>query len=94
MNIESSICELKGIGEKTGKTFEKLGVYTIRDMLLAFPRDYRKMPVCEPIAGIMDGREYAVCARVVATPVVRRTANMVITVAKIADELHQRGCNL
>ncbi len=86
MNIESSICELKGIGEKTGKTFEKLGVYTIRDMLLAFPRDYRKMPVCEPIVSLMNNREYAVCARVVATPVVRRTASMVITVAKVTDD--------
>ena len=44
MDINSSIRELKGIGEKTGKTFEKLGVYSVLDMLLAFPRDYRKMP--------------------------------------------------
>ena len=31
---------LKGIGEKTGKLFEKLGVATIDDLLSYYPRAY------------------------------------------------------
>ena len=31
---------LKGIGEKTGKLFEKLGVVTIDDLLSYYPRAY------------------------------------------------------
>ena len=31
---------LKGIGEKTGKLFEKLGVVTIDDLLAYYPRAY------------------------------------------------------
>ena len=32
---------LKGIGEKTGKLFEKLGVVTIDDLLSYYPGVYR-----------------------------------------------------
>lgn len=34
MELNSPIRELKGIGEKTEKLFQKIGVYTLRDILL------------------------------------------------------------
>lgn len=37
---QESIRTLKGIGEKTGKLFEKLGVFTIGDLLGYYPRAY------------------------------------------------------
>ena len=40
MRQDSSITEIKGIGEKTKKLFEKMGVYTVGDILLHFPRNY------------------------------------------------------
>ena len=40
MNINSPITEIKGIGEKTKDSFTKLGVYTVGDILLHFPRNY------------------------------------------------------
>lgn len=86
MDINSSIGELKGIGEKTLGLFGKLGVYTIRDMLLAFPRDYRKFPTCEKIKNIEAQKECAILAKVAAQPVVKTTRNMTITLAKLADE--------
>lgn len=86
MNINSSIGELKGIGEKTQGLFEKLGVSTIRDMLLAFPRDYRKFPGCEKIQNITNGREYAIEAKVRSTPVVKGIRNMTLTFARLADD--------
>lgn len=42
MELNSPIRELKGIGEKTEKLFQKIGVYTLRDILLHYPRDYVK----------------------------------------------------
>ena len=38
MNEQSRISELKGIGEKTEKLFQKMGVYTIGDLLRYYPR--------------------------------------------------------
>jgi ATP-dependent DNA helicase RecG len=39
MNQES-INSLKGIGEKTGKLFQKIGVFTVEDLLEYYPRAY------------------------------------------------------
>ena len=38
--IDSSIQYLKGVGPAFAKKFEKLGVTTIRDLLLCYPRKY------------------------------------------------------
>ncbi|MGN0376367.1 MAG: ATP-dependent DNA helicase RecG [Suilimivivens sp.] len=40
MNYSDKITSLKGIGEKTAKLFERLSVYTVKDLLDHFPRDY------------------------------------------------------
>ena len=32
--------ELKGIGEKTGKLFRKMGIGTVDELLRFYPRDY------------------------------------------------------
>ena len=39
-NIDSSIQYLKGVGPAFAKKFEKLGIATIRDLLLCYPRKY------------------------------------------------------
>ena len=39
MNISSPITAIKGVGEKTKESFEKLGVYTVGDILIHFPRN-------------------------------------------------------
>lgn len=45
MKREDSLRCIKGIGEKTEKLFQKLGIYTVGDLLEAYPRDY---DCCEP----------------------------------------------
>lgn len=41
MRYEDDIINLKGIGEKTAKLFEKLGIHTVKELLNYFPRDYQ-----------------------------------------------------
>ena len=55
MENQSSIRSLKGVGEKTGALFEKLGIYTVEDLLGDYPRDYRSYPVPVPIGEIQPG---------------------------------------
>lgn len=86
MNLDSSIGNLKGIGVKTQVLFEKLGVYTIRDMLLAFPRDYHKFPDCQKINNLENGREAAILAQVRTTPIVKNARNLSITIATLVDD--------
>lgn len=40
MNYHDSITTIKGIGEKTAKLFQRLGIYSIYDLVHYFPRDY------------------------------------------------------
>jgi ATP-dependent DNA helicase RecG len=44
MEMLSNIDTIKGVGEKTTKLLNKLGVYTIEDILLFFPRTYLVYP--------------------------------------------------
>ncbi|SDH45478.1 ATP-dependent DNA helicase RecG [Pseudobutyrivibrio sp. 49] len=44
MEMLSPVDTIKGVGEKTAKYLNKLGVYTIEDILLFFPRTYLVYP--------------------------------------------------
>ncbi len=81
MNLNSPIRELKGIGEKTEKLFQKMGVYTLRDILLHYPRDYVKFPKLKYISEAAAGETAAVMVRMQSTPLVRKTRRMQITTA-------------
>ncbi len=50
MERTSSIGTLKGIGAKTEQLFHNLGVYTIGDILLHYPKDYDRLPTITPLA--------------------------------------------
>ncbi|MBP5243820.1 MAG: hypothetical protein J6Z28_03770, partial [Succinivibrio sp.] len=52
MEMLSSVDTIKGVGEKTAEYLNKLGVYTIEDILLFFPRTYLVYP--EPQAPDKD----------------------------------------
>ncbi|MFI3254232.1 MAG: ATP-dependent DNA helicase RecG [Eubacteriales bacterium] len=40
MDLETSVSELRGVGEARGKKLEKLGILNIGDLLAHFPKDY------------------------------------------------------
>ena len=85
MDQSSGIGALKGIGAKTEQLFHNLGVYTIGDILLHYPRDYEKLPPITPLAELPElmneTKEItaAIAARVEKAPYVRAGRNMQIT---------------
>lgn len=85
MKLESPITQIKGIGSKTEQLMNKIGVYTIRDILLHYPRDYVKFK--EPIkAGEIEAEGiYAVLGRVMSAPLLKRTNRMEIVQTKVGD---------
>ena len=50
MERTSNIGTLKGIGAKTEQLFHNLGVYTIGDILLHYPKNYDKLPMITPLS--------------------------------------------
>ena len=91
MDIASPITAVKGIGEKTQKAFSKMGVYTVGDILLHFPRDYVKFPEITDIDELNNvnvSSTYAIHAVIKKAPVVKNTARMQITLQDIGSPGH------
>lgn len=65
MKLTESIRYLKGIGEKRAELFQKLGVFTIRDLLYHLPRGYEDRTDIRSVSQLQEGE--SVCVRV--TPV-------------------------
>ncbi len=67
-NLQSDIRYLKGIGEKKAQAFQKLGVFTLYDLLCYFPRRYEDRSVYKPIALTESGETVCIRALVADTP--------------------------
>ena len=91
MNQDSSITGIKGIGEKTKELFAKMGVYTVGDILLRFPRTYIQYPKAEPIDELTSLTEenHAIAAKIERTPVVKSGRRMQVTLLTIGGTGHQ-----
>lgn len=63
MEFQTSLRQIKGVGEKTEKAFQYLGVYTIGDILLHFPRTYAKFTTPEIANDSLCGKVTAVIGR-------------------------------
>ena len=80
------ILEVKGIGEKTEKLFQKLGVYTTDELIEFYPRNYdmyqAPIRVCE-----LDNQSVAAfhCV-IVTTPVIRQVRKLSILILNVKDE--------
>lgn len=92
MNIDSPITELKGIGEKTKNLFAKIGVYTVGDILLRFPRTYLKYPDIVDINDLSDidtEAKYAVHSCIRTPFTIKNTRKMPISILDIGEPGHK-----
>jgi len=79
MKLNTPITQLKGIGEKTAKLFNKLGVYTIRDILLYFPSGYLQYPESISLDELVQEGTYAIQIKLQDRPVTKRIRQLEIT---------------
>lgn len=68
MELDTSVRFTKGIGEKKALAFNKLGVFSLGDLISFFPRKYEDRSVFRPIAETLDGECVCVRAMVADTP--------------------------
>jgi ATP-dependent DNA helicase RecG len=65
MQIKDDILTLKGVGEQTKQTFERLEIQTIRELLTTFPRDYADYSTPVKISQLNFDEKQMVIAEVV-----------------------------
>ncbi len=81
-----NIREVKGIGEKTEKLFNKLGVYTTEELLEYYPRNYDEYKAPITIKALDNEAVAAFKCMIVASPVVRQAGKLNILVVNAKDE--------
>lgn len=82
---QKPIESLKGIGEKTGKLFQKIGVDTIEDLLEYYPRAYDTYEDPSPIAEIKPDSVMTVAGMLERTPDVKRYSRVQVVTAVLRD---------
>lgn len=82
---QTKIRELKGIGEKTEKLFEKIEIRTAGDLLRYYPRDYDVYEEPVQIRDIEEGRVAAVRGEIVGRVQLSGNRRMQVTTAQIRD---------
>ncbi|MBQ2941612.1 MAG: ATP-dependent DNA helicase RecG [Clostridia bacterium] len=70
--LSDKITTLKGIGQTTAKKLEKLGIFTLHDMLYHFPFRNEDRSEVRKIAEVADGESVCIRATVFSAPEVRR----------------------
>ncbi|HIT63067.1 MAG TPA: ATP-dependent DNA helicase RecG [Candidatus Ventrimonas merdavium] len=85
MKTEQLITSLKGVGEKSGALFQRLGVETVEDLLHYYPRAYDAYEEPVPIGQVKEGSVQAVSGQLLKTASVRRFKNIQIIVTTVRD---------
>ena len=85
--MKRDIRTLKGIGDKTAKLFEKLGIRTIEDLLEYYPRDYEEYrpPLLISELSSADGEVVSIAGRVTGSVKVQRIRGAALVTSSVAD---------
>lgn len=86
MADRTPITQLKGIGDKTAKLFAKLGIYTVEDLLIYFPRDYETFKEVVSVADAPTGCINAIQASICGNPTVKKIRNLIIINVLVKDQ--------
>ena len=85
MNYNSSISEIRGVGEKTASLFKKLNIENAGELINFLPRDYDEFSQPVPISEAVPGEICAVDVRVASIPNLKRIRNLTILNVNVAD---------
>ena len=77
--------ELKGVGEKTEKLFQKIGITTTDDLLHYYPRNYDSYEAPEEIGSLKENSVVSVRGTVTAGVYVNRIRNLQVISVTVAD---------
>ena len=85
MNEYTGIREIKGIGEKTERMFQKLNIRTVGDLIRYFPRGYDIYEEPVAVAELEEGRTAAVTGMLYGKVQVGGSPRMQVTTAYLKD---------
>lgn len=84
--MKKPLRELKGVGEKTEKLFQKIGIRDTDDLLRYYPRAYDAYEEPVPVTEVEEGTLVAVRASIVSGVYVNQVRNLQVVTVTAADE--------
>ena len=84
--MNGSLRELKGVGEKTEKLFEKIGVRSMEDLLRYYPRNYEEFKDPIKISKVQENEVCAVEGTVISGVYVNRVRTLQIVSTSVSDD--------
>lgn len=85
MNLSDSINSLKGIGDKTSALFNRVGVFSLWDLLMYVPRDFETLPELTSVKRLEDKTYASVLLTIKTAPQVIRAGRLNILSVMGAD---------
>lgn len=85
MKLNDSIRNIKGIGKKSEKLFNKLGINTVEELLCFYPREYDIFGKIEPVSLASEGKTIIVEVCLKERPVLTVRKNLKIVMASFKD---------
>ena len=85
MVLEESITAIKGIGNKTAALLNKLGIYTKRDIIKYFPRNYDKYEKITPISSLKNDMTAVISAMPASAPILKQMGKKSILICEVSD---------
>ena len=86
VSLDTSVRYIKGVGEARAKCLEKMGIYTLRDLVMDFPRAYEDRRVMKSISKLVFGEDACFFATVAAPPKTSRLRKgLDITKVQVVD---------
>lgn len=86
MDSQTPVIQLKGIGEKTEKLFQKINIHTVGDLIRDYPKNYDTMEAPVPVSKAHPGEVCAVHAMVAGIPNLKKIRNLQVLNVMIRDE--------
>jgi ATP-dependent DNA helicase RecG len=85
LDYNDSIIKIKGIGEKTQKAFERIGVEYVQDLLEHYPRGYEEFTMPVPISQVSEGNIATIEGSLERSPRLKKVRQLQILNAQIRD---------
>lgn len=80
------ITQLKGIGDKTARLFDKLNIHTVEELLHFYPRDYQSFEEPRALTEYAPGELATISGTIESSIVIRRAGSKSVTVFTIGCE--------
>ena len=90
MKLTSPITDIKGIGEKSAKLFQKLNIETVQDLLHHFPKDYKTFDEPKSILAITNDKPSvgAFVGTISAVPALKYVRKLSVLTVSVRDMDH------